>query len=248
MGSGPPLVLLPGLAPDNRRPVGIMRAAELQTMGSFARAFTVYWVGRPMGLPRATTFSQLAAVMADALATEFDDPVNFLGISTGGSLAQQLAAEHPERVRRLVLMSTGCRLGPDGAAMQRDILRLAEAGRPRPLMAAVGRQLVPPWRGRTLAAVALYVAGPSLYPGVRDPHDLAVTVEAEDGFDLRTLPTITAPTLVISGADDRFYAREIIEETARLIPGARLSIYADRGHITVVSDRRATREVCAFLA
>ena len=37
--------------------------------------------------------------------------VDVVGTSTGGSIAQQLAADHPETVRRLALLSTACRLG-----------------------------------------------------------------------------------------------------------------------------------------
>ena len=92
MGSGPPLVLLPGLAPQNVRPVGFMRAGELQTMRMFARWFRTYWVGRPTGLEPGVSFAEITAMTARSLREEFADPVDVLGISTGGSIAQQLAA------------------------------------------------------------------------------------------------------------------------------------------------------------
>ncbi len=247
-GSGPPLVLLPGLAPENGRPTGLARSGEIQTMHQFSDRFTTYWVGRPENLVPGTTFAELGAATAEALRTEFGQPVDVLGISTGGSLAQQVAAEHPDVVRRLVLMSTGGRLAGYGAATQRAVMNAAEQKSPRQLLAVFAWDFVPPWRGRTVAAAAMYALGLKLYPRATDLRDLQRTLAAEDAFDLRTLPAITAPTLIVHGGKDRFYEADIIRETAALIPNSRVSSHPRRGHITVVSDRRAVREVIGFLS
>ena len=247
MGSGPPLVLLPGLSPENGRPSGLAMNGELQTMAPYAKHFTTYWIGRPKGLRRGTTFAEITASIASALRGEFGQPVNVLGISTGGSLAQQLAAEHPELVRRLVLVSTGYRLGDHAAQTQRAMIRIAEAGNARRVMAAFGWDVIPRWRGRTLAAAVMYATGLRLYPQARDTHDLLVMLEAEDAFDLSLLPPIAAPTLILNGGRDQFYERSVIDETHRLIPRSRLSIYPRRGHITVVSDKAALAEAISFL-
>jgi pimeloyl-ACP methyl ester carboxylesterase len=249
MGSGPPLVYLPGLAPENGWPTTRpIRNGELQAIARYARSHTVYWVGRPTGLTRGTSFAQITEMTAAALRAEFDAPVRVLGMSTGGSIALQLAAEHPDVVERLVLLSSGYRLGAHAAAVQRDMIRLAARGRTRPMMAAVAWDLVPPRRGRTPAAAFMYLAGPSLYPRARELTDMLVTLEAEDAFDLSTLPTITAPTLIVNGGRDRFYELEVVHETVRLIPGSRLALYPTRGHVTVATDRRAVAEIRAFLA
>jgi pimeloyl-ACP methyl ester carboxylesterase len=87
-----------------------------------------------------------------------------------------------------------------------------------------------------------------LYPGARDLSDLAATLRAEAAFDLRNLSAISAPTLIINGGRDRFYEPEVIHETARLIPGSHLEIYPNRGHLTVLSDRRAVGAAIGFLA
>jgi pimeloyl-ACP methyl ester carboxylesterase len=248
MGQGPPLVLLPGLAPQNGLPAGIMRSGEVSNMEPFAKRFTTYWVGRPTELRPGTSFAEMTAMLAQAMAGEFAEPVRVLGISTGGSFAQQLAAEYPEHVDRLVLMSTGCRLDGQGAISQRRMMTLAATRPPRYVHAEMMGELVPRWRGRAAASAAMYLAGPRLYPSSGQLADLMVTLAAEDGFDLRTLPTIVAPTLIISGAKDQFYEPEIRQETARLIPGSRLSVYPSRGHVTVLSDRRALAEAVEFLS
>jgi pimeloyl-ACP methyl ester carboxylesterase len=41
----------------------------------------------------------------------FSGPVDVIGFSTGGAIAQYFAADHGQLVGRLVLSDTGCRLG-----------------------------------------------------------------------------------------------------------------------------------------
>jgi pimeloyl-ACP methyl ester carboxylesterase len=247
-GSGPPLVLLSGLSPENGVPVGLMRTPETQLMSAFTSHFTVYWTARPTGLRPGTTLADIAGLVAEGIQSELGIPAAVLGISTGGSIAQQLAADHPALVRRLVLMSTGYRLGTEAKRLQRDMIALTERAGVRRVVATMARELVPRWRGRTLATAAMYLTGPRLYPGARDLADLRYTLQAEDCFDLRELATITAPTLVISGTEDRFYELAVIRETAALIPGAKLALHEGRGHITVVSDRKALAEAIGFLS
>lgn len=50
--------------------------------------------------------------LEDLLAVLPEEPVDLLGFSYGGLLAQWIAAEHPERVRRLVLLDPATRLDP----------------------------------------------------------------------------------------------------------------------------------------
>ena len=248
LGSGPPLVMLPGLAPENCLPVGSLRNGEIGTMSRYASRFTVHWVGRPVGMPVGTTFEQMTDAVADHLRQVFDQPVDVIGFSTGGSFGLQLAATHPDLVRRLVLVSSGSRLAGHAAHTQQTMIRIAAWKRPRLLMASFGWDIVPKWRGRTLAAATLAAFGPRLYPGAADLRDLHATLLAEASFDLRELPTVAAPTLIINGGKDRFYTRDIVDETAALIPDARLLVYPDKGHIGVVSDKRAVRETLQFLS
>lgn len=248
LGSGPPLVFLPGLAPENCLPVGSMRNGEIGTMSRYAHRFTVHWVGRPVGVPVGTTFAEMTAAIAEHLRQAFDGPVDLLGMSTGGSFALQLAAEYPHLVKRLVLVSSGSRLAGHAAHSQQNMIRIAAWHRPRVLMGAFAWDIVPRWRGRTLAAATMAALGPRLYPGARDLNDLHATLLAEASFDLRELAQITAPTLIVNGAKDRFYTRDIVDETARLIPGARVLVLPDKGHIGAVSDKRAVSETLRFLA
>jgi pimeloyl-ACP methyl ester carboxylesterase len=91
------------------------------------------------------------------------------------------------------------------------------------------------------------VVGPRLFSQTA-LQDMATTIEAEDEFDLARLPQVQAPTLLVGGGRDRFYGRELFEETADLIPRCALKMHPKRGHITVVSDPRALAEVRGFLS
>jgi pimeloyl-ACP methyl ester carboxylesterase len=171
--------------------------------------------------------------------------VDLLGASTGGSIAQQLAAEHGDVLRRLVLVSTGCRLGPGAKLAQRRIAARVRAGAPRQGVAVMAGALAPPAL-RLPAACLGWLLAPRLV-SERGWQDMATTIEAEDEFDLARLPTVRAPTLLVGGGRDRFYDRELFEQTARLIPGCVLEMHPERGHITVLSDSRAVAQIRDFL-
>ena len=99
------------------------------------------------------------------------------------------------------------------------------------------------------AAEAAVGVRPELLSGGDDLSDMATTIEAEDVFDLATCPhPIRAPTTILAGSEDRWYTRELFEETARLIPGSRLRIFEGRGHVSVGRDPGFRREVEVFAA
>ena len=187
-----------------------------------------FFLNRRADLPLGLTMAMLAAEHADAMRGEFGEPVDVLGLSTGGSIAQQLAADHPDVVRRLVLISTGCRLRPVARLAQRRVAARIRAGAARQALAVMAAELVPPWRGRYIAAVVASALGPRWFPA-EDLRDMAITIDAEDSFDLAECPAIASPTLLIAGGRDRFYDLAILEETAALIPGCRLSLHPDAG-------------------
>ena len=56
-----------------------------------------------------------------------------------------------------------------------------------------------------------------------------------------------APTLVIAGARDRAFSPELFRATAAGIPGARLILYPNCGHIGTMLNPRFGRDVAAFL-
>ncbi len=230
-GEGPPLVLLAGLSPKTG--VASWPKMHAGTASPYTGRRRVHYLNRRPDLPRGITFAQLAAEHAEAIRSSFDSPVDLLGLSTGGSIAQQIAADHPDVVRRLALLSTGYRLSDQTRAQMRRIAARIRAGAPRRAMALAAAEMVPDGIWQIPAALAgALLSRPALSDS--DLADLATTIEAEDHFDLRTCAAvIQAPTLVVSGGQDRFYPMPLIEQTAALIPGSRLMIEPEHGHITV---------------
>ncbi|WP_280347367.1 alpha/beta fold hydrolase [Nocardia neocaledoniensis] len=243
-GAGRPLVFLRWFTPDHTNPKGWMRKSEVKTMAPLARHFRVYAVNRAPGMAVGTTMADIARAHAEALSAEFGAPVDVLGISSGGSLALQLAADHPEVVRRLVVASSGYRLEDAARESQMKYATAVADGR-RGLHHLVTQGIESPVKARLLGAVA-WLADPFVRP--KNPADTLAFVRAEDTFDLDgRLADITAPTLVVGGDHDEFYSVDTFRHTADGIPGARLVVYPDTSHLGAVKHPLFASEVAAFL-
>ena len=185
---------------------------------------------------------------AEALEEEFGEPVDVLGISTGGSIALELAADRPRLVRRLVVAGSAYRLSEHGREFQRRVAELAAAGDRREMSRMQAPDIADSRLGRCIAGGLLWLVGPLFIRRDWDPSDMIATIMAEDAFEIcERLEKITAPTLVVGGGRDRFYPPELFRKTAVLIPEGRLILYENRAHGGTFADRRFGRDVVAFL-
>lgn len=248
-GRGRPLVVLPGLSPmtgvDSDRLVW-GSVAPVRNLTD-ERRVTVF--NRWPGLPEDLTLTFLARRHAEAIREGFaNEPVDLLGTSTGGSIAQQIAVEHPDVVNRLALVSTACRLGPVGRRDQGHVAELLRVGAIRAAGRLVAASLLP----RPLKPVgtaAGWLAAKHVLGSTQAAADLLATLDAEDGFDLEACHnTIRAPTLIVVGGRDRFYGHDLFKLTQQLIPNSRLYIRPRRGHTSVTFDPRAVAAIQHFLS
>lgn len=246
-GSGPPVVVLPGISGDPADAGGRGRRTNLRAVRALTAHFTVYVINVKPRLAAGSTLHDVANQYADALGSEFDRPVPVVGISTGGSIAQCFAVAHPGQVERLVLLASACRLSPFGRRVEGVLADQTRAGHPRRGWAATGPALAATSMGGLLLAGLMWAAGPTMT--ARDPADLLTIIAAEDIFDAAPdLHRITAPTLVVGGGRDRFYSRELFQETARGIPRGRLALYPRKGHLGTITHAAAIEIIGRFLA
>jgi pimeloyl-ACP methyl ester carboxylesterase len=247
-GTAPPLLVLPGLSSHPQPANRLERRAVAASLRALARVRDVWWVNRRTHLPAGTTVADLAAHYAAAIPLRHPGPVDVLGMSTGGSVALQLAADRPDLVRRLVLVSAAARLGPGGRASQRAVAAALAAGRRRAAGAAMTSLLGTPVTDPLWAALG-WLTGPVMFRGGPSGwSDLVTTIAAEDTFDLTgRLAEVAAPTLVVAGDADGCYSPEIFAATAAGVPDGRLVVYRRTGHAGVQARRRFAADVLGFL-
>jgi pimeloyl-ACP methyl ester carboxylesterase len=218
-----------------------------ESIQPLAHRFTVYSIGRRPALAPGVTMAEIATDYARALEHEFHDtPVDLLGISTGGSIALQFAADYPDKVHRLALAATASRLGTLGRAAQRQYADDLARGQYRQALGAAAPALTASRSGQWFLSKLLWLLAP--LSRIEDSSGMVALLLAEDQFDLGDrLREITAPTLLISGEHDRVYPPDIVQQTAERIPNAQFILYKGRNHRSTLTDQRLLPDIMAFL-
>jgi len=195
-----------------------------------------------------------------------EERLALLGHSHGGVVAQAYAAKHPAHVRKLVLASTLARFAPEQEAAMRagmekrsnepwyaeavSALEAEQAGEftSDAEMAELVFKELPLYFARYGAMEAGYLD--TLRTETPNGDTLLLfNREIFNTFDLRPLhPTITAPTLVITGADDFICGPMCADEIASGIAGSHKVIVGDAGHMVFVEQPEQFHgEVADFL-
>ena len=180
-------------------------------------------------LTRSETIADLAA---DALAQAPAGRFALAGHSMGGYVALEILRRAPERVERLALLNTHARPdSPEATANRRRLMALAERD-----FAAVSAELFPnlvaPAR-REEAELSGKVTEMALATGkeafLRQERAIIGRIDSRPH-----LPAIRCPTLVVAGRLDAIMPVELLEELAHGIPGARLEVLEDSGHMSTL--------------
>ncbi len=189
--------------------------------------------GPPDRPPRASverTADDLAAIVRHLGA----ERVDVVGYSMGARIALRLAIAHPEVVGRLVLEAPSAGIADPGARAARAA---ADAERARFVVSEGIEAFAARWEAEPVLAgeAALPAPARERQAAIRRSHTplglAASLVYAGQGVmePLHDgLARITAPTLVIAGADDPVRARA--EEVAATIRDARLVLVPGAGH------------------
>ena len=195
----------------------------------------------------------LARIVA-AAGQAGEAPIDLLGQSYGGWIAQCFARRHPERVRRLVL-SHSFTLGPkDGWKF-----RLATKLLPR-LPAFLVQRLLgkrirlalgpvaaaqPDLHRRQLAALDDLVRSDSFLAGLT-AQQICMAQSLEPAF--AALPAVAAPVMIVESADDPMIREAARADLRALYPGAKVMRFETAGHVSaMVETERYVAAVEEFL-
>jgi pimeloyl-ACP methyl ester carboxylesterase len=157
----------------------------IQSYRFLGEDYQVYVVLRKPGPPPGYTFQDMANDYAAMIGEEFDGPVDVIGVSTGGSIALNFAADHPELLRRLVVHSSAYQLSEEAKQLQLRMGELAQ-GRQWAQVSAVLLSTMFPRSGtlKTLSRPLVWLLAQLMsLSAPNDPRDLVVTIEAEDQFN-----------------------------------------------------------------
>ena len=219
-----PLVMIQGLNTRGIRGAGLSLAWMYR---AFAATHRVYLFDRRPDLPEGVTVQELAEDTArymDALGLTGAD---VLGVSQGGMMAQYLAMERPNLVRKLVLAFTLARTNDTVRECVEGWIALAGQGRFKEMTADMALRLYSP------AYVRRYLPFLPLLAIAQRPKDtgrfIALARACLTCETCGELSRITCPTLVIGGGQDRVVGPEASRELAAAL-NCPIYMYEDLGH------------------
>jgi pimeloyl-ACP methyl ester carboxylesterase len=223
-----PIVLVPGLICSARLYAGQVPAL---------------WRFGPVTIADHTRDDSMTAIARHILAVA---PPRFAlaGLSMGGYLAMEIERQAPERVAKLALLDTSARPeAPEQTKNRLRVMELARAGR----FAEVAELLFPVFVHRHRAGD---VALKALVRAMADETGAAAFLRQEQAIigraDARpNLAAIKCPTLVLVGDGDELTPPYLSEEIAAGIPGARLAVIPDCGHLSTLERPEAVTQALA---
>jgi len=173
------------------------------------------------------------------------DRFSYAGVSLGGAIGLQLAVTVPDRVERLIVMASAARF-PDPPSWKARAERVRAEGTDFLVPSRIGAWVTPAFAEshpeETERLLGMLRSTPR--------EGYAACCETIETFDLLDrLSAITAPTLVIAGADDPATPPDTVRGIADGIPGARFVVVPRASHLVCAEQPEAvTAEIRRFLA
>jgi 3-oxoadipate enol-lactonase len=230
-GSGPPLLLIMGMSGTTLH-WGEPFLSELDEHFELI-LYDHRGVGASSRLQGELTIAEMADDAAGVLAALELDSAHVLGISMGGMIAQELALAHPDRVRTLTIGCSYC--GGEGSALTApEVLQRLTEGM---LSGDRERAVRASWQANVSATMADDPEAYARFQAIAAQRAVAVPVimaqmQACSDHDTHArLGQLSMPTLVIHGSDDEMLAVHNGQLLASRIPGSRLEILEDVGHL-----------------
>ncbi len=183
------------------------------------------------------------AAIAQSILDAAPERFALAGLSMGGYIAYEIVRQAPQRVTKLALLDTGSRADtPERAAARRELIATAEREGARR-----AQQLLMP----VLIHKARLADKPLVQTIEQMADDIGVDAFKRQQAAIMTrpdnrpfLPSIACPTLVLVGREDALTPVELSQEIAAGIPGARLEIIPDCGHLSTMERPRPSTARC----
>lgn len=196
-------------------------------------AFRIVRLGLPgHGLSPAADGPVSIADLGDAVVALVDGlgggPFVYAGVSIGGAIGIELATgPHARRLSGLAVICSNAKIGDTDTWIARAEQTRVQ-GTPALVAASSARWFAPSFTSRDPD-----VADRTLHELMdTDDESYARLAEAVAAFDRRAdVASITAPTVVIAGDADGVVTPEAAEALAAAIPGARVEVLQETGHL-----------------
>ncbi len=257
-GQGQPLLLIPGLGLDrNYYRLGIPGLSKQMTV----YAVDPRGIGESTKSPPPYTVEAWAEDFAEFIPSLDCGPMHVLGSSLGGAMALALAERAPALVKSLIVVGGFSEL--DRAAELNFGLRMRlieRLGMNQDVADYMGlwtmtREFVNSDAGYAQMRANQEIIkrnSPELYLAfVKSVLAWGRSLPEQQGeakFTAR-LPNIKSPALVIGSGNDQLIPLALSEKIAQAIPGARLSVMPDGGHIPFIEKpREVVKIVLDFIA
>jgi len=210
---------------------GMMLKEFVKSHRLLAEEYAVFLIGRRPNSPEDYSMDKMAEDYSEVIRGEFRRPVDVMGISTGGQIAQYLAADHPDTVRKLIIVSAAYRLSKIGMELERKSAEYFKQGKYGKSLAVMMDFTLMPGLKRSLIKFFIQLIGKKMLGNIKYPNDFLIEVRADREMNFKDrLGDIKAPVLIMSGESDIAYTEEDIRSTAEGIPGSELILYKGYGH------------------
>jgi pimeloyl-ACP methyl ester carboxylesterase len=235
-----PLVLIPGLSLRDVKGSGIGLAYMYRI---FSKDYKVYCIDRKRIVPRNYTVEEIAEDYAAAMQSLNIQDACILGISQGGMIAQYLAINHPELVRKLALGVTLSRNNETVISCIHEWVSMVESGDFKAFGTDILNKMHSEGYLKKYASVFPLLVK-TLKP--KDPERF-ITL-AKSCLTCNTyerLKEIKCPVYVIGGCKDRVVTGEASREIAERI-GCSVYMYENLGHAAYIEAKDFNKRIFDF--
>lgn len=219
-----PLVIIPGLSLRDVKGAGAGLAWMYRL---FAKDYRVYVIDKNSGIPEGCTIGDLAKDTANTMNALGIADADILGVSLGGMIAQELAIEYPELVKKLVLGVTTSRTNDTMHTVVGRWISLAEngdfGGIVNDMLSVMYSANYVRRYGWMFPILAKFAVPKNKVRFIR----LAKACLTCDTYP--RLDKITCPTLILGGAEDKIVTAEASLEIAEKT-GCEIHLYDGLGH------------------